>query len=74
MSHKKLTHADIAAALSFRIAMPVKEVIMRKNHFTYPICPRCRISIEREYMSFCDRCGQALDWDSYSDAVIIDYI
>lgn len=24
--------------------------------------------MEREYMSFCDRCGQRLNWAHYADA------
>ena len=28
--------------------------------FVYPLCPGCDLLMEREYQSFCDRCGQAL--------------
>lgn len=24
---------------------------------------KCNMTIEREYQSFCDRCGQRLNWD-----------
>lgn len=34
----------------------------------YYICPRCRISLEREFQSCCDRCGQCLDWKHYRKA------
>ena len=37
----------------------------------YPVCPRCGISLDREYQSFCDRCGQRLDWKHYKEAQII---
>jgi len=34
----------------------------------YPVCPRCGRTMEREYMSFCSRCGQRLDWENYGIA------
>ena len=34
----------------------------------FPVCPRCRVSLEREYQRYCDRCGQALNWSMYSQA------
>ena len=39
--------------------------------FTYPLCPRCALPMEREYQRFCEHCGQALDWDCFSKAVIV---
>ena len=38
---------------------------------TYPICPRCGLTVEREYQRFCDHCGQALDWKCLSKAVVV---
>lgn len=31
----------------------------------YYVCPRCSITMERNFMTFCDRCGQKLDWKGY---------
>ena len=31
----------------------------------FAVCPRCRGNLEREYQTFCDRCGQKLDWKDY---------
>ena len=28
----------------------------------YYICPKCGILLEREFMSYCDHCGQKLNW------------
>ena len=28
------------------------------------LCPNCEIFLPREYMRFCDCCGQRLDWDA----------
>ena len=57
-------------AVSYRIPLPVTKVIAYSNT-TYPICPRCTISLEREYMSFCDRCGQKLNWNFLEHANVI---
>ena len=37
----------------------------------FPVCPQCRRTMEREYQSYCDRCGQCLDWNNFSKATII---
>ena len=58
--------------LSFRRPMAVTEVVLFARHsFPYPRCPRCRRTIEREYMSFCDRCGQKLDWMDFEHAATV---
>lgn len=60
--------------LLFRIPMEVRECIGHQGLYgftTYPICPRCQQSFEREYQAFCDRCGQKLCWRGYSSAKII---
>ena len=52
----------IAEAVSYRIPLAVYQVREYSHSGCYPICPRCGIGLEREYMSFCDRCGQRLSW------------
>lgn len=56
-------------AVSYRIPLPVTRVIAYYKT-TYPICPRCAVSLDREYMSFCDRCGQKLNWDLFEYAKV----
>ena len=56
--------------LSFRRALTVNEIVLFENGDSYPVCPRCLISIEREYMSYCDRCGQCLSWKFFYKAKI----
>ena len=58
--------------LSYRNPMPVKEVIAYPNNCSYPVCPKCKNTFEREYQSYCDRCGQCLKWNEYNSAVIIN--
>lgn len=71
MSTKKETSIDPNEAISYRQPRRVTEVFVLPSGSTYPICPRCRTSIEREYMSYCDRCGQALEWKHYLKAAIV---
>ena len=52
--------------LSYRIAMLVTESVCYQSGFKYPICPRFKCSMEREVQSYCDRCGQKLNWKHYS--------
>ena len=61
--------------VSYRIAMCVTEIMVFKSTFAnetgYYVCPRCRITLEREFMPFCDRCGQRLNWKDYKKAKMI---
>lgn len=61
-------------ALAFRAPMRVSAVrsIRSPSLLTsFPICPRCQRTLDREYQSFCDRCGQALDWKHFNKAIVI---
>lgn len=60
--------------VSFRIPMPVIEVHVfpsMSGSPSFPACPQCGHTLEREYMAYCDCCGQCLSWDSYQDASIV---
>ena len=64
----------LSQAAGYRLPMPVTSVRYypaSPDLSTFPICPRCNLTMEREYQSFCDRCGQALDWKRFSKARII---
>lgn len=39
----------------------------------YFLCPRCKITLDREFVSYCDRCGQRLDWRNYKKAETLEY-
>jgi len=58
--------------LSYRVPMPVREFLLTRGGDTFPVCPRCRVTMEWEYMNFCDRCGQALDWERYGEAEAVE--
>lgn len=69
MKNKFFTRLFIGA-VAHRTPLPVTKVIVFPHGDTYPICPRCSLSLERDYQSFCDRCGQKLSWDLYQYAKI----
>lgn len=53
------------SAESYRQPMPVTENVCYGTS-AFPVCPRCGVAVEREFQSYCDRCGQALDWRKFS--------
>lgn len=55
------------AARSFTSTPSAFRTILR----LYYACPRCGLTMEREFTSFCDRCGQRLGWRGYRSAKII---
>jgi len=58
----------LLAQLLYRFPMEVAELRIypcAAGQPSYPVCPRCGATMEREYMSFCSRCGQKLDWGRY---------
>jgi len=56
---------------SYRIPLKVKEVKVLGFSGEYAVCPKCKATIDREYISYCDRCGQHLDWTCFEDAEIV---
>ncbi len=64
--------AEFMYYLSYRRPLTVVERARLCSSY-YAVCPRCGITLERDYMSFCDRCGQHLDWNMFDKAKKIDY-
>ena len=56
---------------AYRLPLTVQKVLVLPSGYSYPVCPKCGLTLEREYMNFCDRCGQRLDWREYKKAVVI---
>ena len=56
--------------ISYRKPLQVRQVILFQDGCSYPLCPRCNSTIEREYMRYCDRCGQCLEWNAFSFAEV----
>ena len=55
----------------YRKALLVQELMVFSDGACYYICPRCRITLDREFMSYCDRCGQRLGWKEYRKVRVI---
>ena len=74
LSNEERSAGFIVTAVSYRIPRAVTKVIAyAPEHTFYAVCPRCKRSMERDYMSFCDRCGQKLNWDLFDFAKIVTY-
>ena len=77
ISYAKDTYDDqvLSDELSYRIPKKITETFTYRSegeYFSSPICPTCKISFEREFQKFCDRCGQKLDWEGFSYATCIN--
>lgn len=55
----------------YRTKLSIKEVMVFPNGDAYYVCPRCDMTLEREFMPYCDRCGQHLSWRGYRKAKVI---
>lgn len=69
-----LQKLNLLQELSYRRPMLVRELMVFPNTRpidSYYVCPRCQITMEREFMQYCDRCGQCLDWSMYEQALIM---
>ena len=59
---------------SYRTPMRIEAVCAYRwdNRFaSFPVCPRCDSTMEREYQAFCDRCGQRLSWRGFRRAAVL---
>lgn len=69
-----LIPSEIWREITFRTPMPVTAIRYYRcqyGHTSFPVCPQCEITLEREYQSFCDRCGQHLSWKDFAHATVI---
>lgn len=55
---------------TYRWPMQVKAICSYGRSAEFPQCPRCGITMEREYQLFCDRCGQRLSWHGFDDVEV----
>ena len=57
--------------IQYRIPRSVIQVCVFPRGDTYSICPRCDCLLDREYMRFCDCCGQKLSWKLFRFATVV---
>lgn len=56
--------------VQFRTPKTVSELMIFRDT-SFFVCPQCGITLEREFMNYCDRCGQCLDWKNYKNPRIV---
>ena len=71
ITKQKYTTRLFIKAVSYRIPLPVTKIIVYADNTTYPLCPKCESALEREYVFFCDQCGQKLNWDLFEYARVV---
>jgi predicted amidophosphoribosyltransferase len=71
LSEQPQVKPSFLLAVSYRVALPVTQICEFTNGDYYPVCPRCTSTLDREYMAYCDRCGQHLNWQWIDFAQII---
>ena len=57
--------------ITYRMPMIVDEAVVFPRwpvDDIYYRCPRCQKLLDREFMAYCDSCGQCLDWSDYRKA------
>ena len=59
--HKNVTIINLKA-ISYRIPLPITQVVKSYDGFFDSLCPRCRGIMPYEYIRYCPLCGQRLCW------------
>lgn len=60
----------IEEMIAHRQPLLIRECVRFKNGYTYPVCPKCQCTLNRDYQAYCDRCGQKLSWRRFYRAKI----
>jgi rRNA maturation endonuclease Nob1 len=73
--YKVLNHSTFVKyyikAISKSKPLLVREAIVYKDNNAYWVCPNCRSTFDREYQSYCDRCGQKLKWQPLKNIIYL---
>ena len=59
---KRHKHKGLLVYQKSRIVWQHKTISSPFGDTSYYICPKCGILLEREFVHYCDECGQKLDW------------
>ena len=77
MPSNDIDDAEIQNQLLYRQSMPVIRIKLFQSQeriLSYPVCPRCGVTFEREFQAYCDRCGQYLDWERFGQKTLVEII
>lgn len=62
----------LVSLFGYRSPMRITEIMIYPSSHQegagYYVCPKCKNTLDREFMHFCDRCGQKLNWTGYQNA------
>lgn len=59
-------------AISYRVPMPITQVVKSYDGFFDSLCPRCQSILPYEYIRYCPLCGQRLWWLFLDEAEELD--
>lgn len=64
---------SLVKQLAYRRPKRIKTVVCFANSSLekFAVCPTCGHLLDREYMGFCDVCGQNLSWRNFDCAKVI---
>lgn len=55
---------DFLQAAAYRIPQPITE-IRSHSGLDFAVCPHCKSILPADFVRYCDRCGQRLDWKNF---------
>ena len=59
-------------SISYRTKLPIKEKILYENQNSiYAVCPRCKGTVDRDYVKYCTICGQRISWANWGKTSIV---
>lgn len=61
----------VALAVSYRVEMRISKVMRFPGGYGAYVCPRCSVTLDKDFQAFCDRCGQKLNWNGCRKAAVI---
>ena len=62
MKYRRIRRRKLSALPKSRLVWRQKTILSPMGDCTYYLCPKCGIPLDREFVRFCDQCGQKLNW------------
>ena len=71
VTHDSILHTQTTIRKISQEQMAAKLHMSVRSYSYLESGPSCHVTLDREFMAYCDRCGQRLDWEGYRNAKII---